>query len=287
VQSAAFSTHPYQHEIVGSMEDLHSMQRDDLYRHYRAYYCPNNAVLSMAGDFDSQEMLARIHELYRDIPAGKPALHPAQPEPPSTAEKRLEVQGPGETTYLQVAYHAPAVQDPDFYAFTVVDSLLAGPTSLNMFGGGGTSNRTSRLYRALVEKELAVSVHGGLQATIDPYFYDVIATVRSGQTAEAVMAAMDGEIKRLQDGLVPEAEIARAIKQARALFAYGSENITNQAFWLGHAEMFASYEWFVNYVDSLAAVTPADVQRIAQAYLQPANRVAGIYLANGEEGESE
>jgi zinc protease len=287
VQTAAFNTHPYQHEIVGSMEDLHSLQRGDLYQHYQHYYRPNNAVLAMAGDFDTQEMLARINELYAHIPAGEPARHPAQPEPPSTAEVRLEVPGPGETTYLQVAFHAPAAADPDFFAFTVVDSLLAGPTSLNMFGGGGTSNKTSRLYRALVEKELAVSIHGGLQATIDPYFYDLIATVRPGQSPEAVLAAMDGEIKRLQDGLVPEAEIARAIKQARALFAYGSENITNQAFWLGHAEMFASYAWFVHYVDSLASITPADVQRIAQAYLQPTNRVVGVYLPNGEEEEAE
>lgn len=287
VQAAAFSTHSYQHEIVGSMEDLHSLQRDDLYQHYQVYYRPNNAVLTMAGDFDTQEMLARINELYRDIPAGKPALHPAQPEPLSTAEKRLEIHGPGETTYLQVAYHAPAAHEHDFYAFTVIDSLIAGPTSLNMFGGGGTSNKTSRLYRALVEKELAVSVHGGLQATIDPYFYDLIATVRPGQTPDAVLSAMDSEIKRLQDGLVPETEIARAIKQARALFAYGSENITNQAFWLGHAEMFASYDWFVHYVDSMASVTPADVQRIAQTYLQPTNRVVGAYLPSGEEGETE
>ena len=287
VQAAAFSAHPYQHEIVGSMLDLHSLQRDDLYQHYQVYYRPNNAVLTMAGDFDTQEMLARINELYRDIPAGKPALHPAQPEPLSTAEKRLEVHGPGETTYLHVAYHAPAAHEHDFYAFTVIDSLLAGPTSLNMFGGGGTSNKTSRLYRALVEKELAVSVHGGLQATIDPYFYDLIATVRPGQTPDAVLAAIDGEIKRLQDGLVPETEIARAIKQARALFAYGSENITNQAFWLGHAEMFASYDWFVHYVDSMASVTPADVQRIAQTYLRPTNRVVGAYLPSGEGGETE
>jgi zinc protease len=287
VQAAAFSTHPYQHEIVGSMDDLHSLQRDDLYQHYQVYYRPNNAVLTMAGDFDTQEMLARINELYRDIPAGMPALHPAQPEPPSTAEKRLEVPGPGETTYLQVAYHAPAVHEHDFNAFTVVDSLLAGPTSLNMFGGGGTSNKTSRLYRALVEKELAVSVHGGLQPTIDPYFYDIIATVRPGQTPDTVLAGMDGEIRRLQDGMVPEMEIARAIKQARALFAYGSENITNQAFWLGHAEMFASYDWFVHYVERLASVTPADVQRIAQTYLQPTNRVVGTYLPSGEGEDTE
>ena len=80
-----------------------------------------------------------------------------------------------------------------------------------------------------------------------------------------------------------EQEIKRAIKQARALFAYGSENITNQAFWLGYAEMFAQYDWFTGYVDRLDTVTPDDIQRIARTYLDPANRITGTYLPTGEE----
>ena len=67
------------------------------------------------------------------------------------------------------------------------------------------------------------------------------------------------------------------MKQARALFAYGSESITNQAYWLGFSEMFASYDWFLTYLDNLAAVTPEDIQRVAQKYLRPQNRVVGIY----------
>ncbi len=67
------------------------------------------------------------------------------------------------------------------------------------------------------------------------------------------------------------------------MFAYGSENITNQAFWLGHAEMFATYDWFLNYLDKLAAVTPADVQHAAQKFLRPQNRVVGTYIPTGAE----
>ena len=192
------------------------------------------------------------------------------------------MHGPGQTTYVQVAYRAPAASKADFFAFTVLDSLLTGPTGLNMFGGGGISNKTSRLYRSLVEKELAVSVNGGMQATIDPFLYDITMTIHPQRTPTEALQAMDDEIKRLQDEPISADEIARATKQARALFAYGSENITNQAFWLGYAEMFAAYEWFVNYVEQLAAVTPADVQRIARTYLDPANRVVGTYIPDGE-----
>ena len=71
------------------------------------------------------------------------------------------------------------------------------------------------------------------------------------------------------------------------MFAYGSENITNQAFWLGYAEMFARYDWFENYVERLAAATPADVQRMARSYLQPHNRIVGIYLPGKNGGKSE
>jgi zinc protease len=94
---------------------------------------------------------------------------------------------------------------------------------------------------------------------------------------------VDGEIKRLQDEVVSSDEIARAVKQARALFAYGSENITNQAFWLGYAEMFSSYQWFTEYMLRLEVVTPADLQRIAAAYLLPERRVVGVYIPTGEE----
>ena len=94
-------------------------------------------------------------------------------------------------------------------------------------------------------------------------------------------AALDAEIQKLQDKRVSKDEITRAVKQARAVFAYGSENITNQAFWMGYAEMFSSYHWFTSHLSNLAKVTPQDVQRVAQKYFQPANRVIGIYTPNG------
>lgn len=286
VQLAAFPTHSYGHEVIGNREDLLKIQRDDLYRHYQTYYSPQNALIAIAGDFNTQEMLDRLSELYASHPIGNPPRRPIPPvEPLPLNENRLEVEGPGETTFLQISYRAPAASDPDFFAFSVLDSLLSGATSLNMFGGGGVSNKTSRLYRTLVEKERAVSVHGGLQATIDPFLYEVHATIHPQSTPQVVLEAFDDEIKRLQDTLVSEAEIKRAIKQARALFAYGSENITNQAFWLGYAEMFARYDWFTGYLEALDRICPEDVQRIAQTYLLPSNRVVGAYLPTGEEVE--
>jgi len=279
VQSAAFRVHPYHHEIIGDLTDLYSMQREDIYRHYRTYYVPNNAVLSIAGDFETQSILERVRELYEPLAAGAQLPRLVRAEPPQAGERRVSVEGPGETVYLQVSYRAPKADDPDFFALNLLDSLLTGPTNLNMFGGGVT-NKTSRLYKALVEKELAVSVNGGLQATIDPYLYTTVITVHPKHTASDCIAAMEAEIKQLQDAPPPVEQLERALKQARAIFAYGSESISNQAFWLGFAEMFATVDWFTTYLERLAAVTPADVQRLAQTCLRPQNRTLGVYLPN-------
>jgi zinc protease len=277
VQSAAFRVHPYHHEIIGDLTDLYSMERDDIYRLYRTYYTPNNAVLTMAGDFETQAMIERIRQLYEPLKAGPQPSRLKRSEPAQNGERRVAVEGPGETVYLQVSYRAPKADDPEFFALNLLDSLLTGPTNLNMFGGGVT-NKTSRLYKALVETELAISVNGGLQATIDPYLYTTVVTVNPRHTTSECLEAMEAENKKLQDEPPAKEELERALKQARAIFAYGSESISNQAFWMGFAEMFASVNWFNTYLDRLASVTPEDVQRMAQTWLKPQTRTLGVYL---------
>jgi zinc protease len=283
LQAAAFRVHPYHHEIIGDLPDLQTMQRDDLFRHFQGYYVPSNAVLAVAGDFETGGMLDRIRELYSPVPAGAVPARLSRPEPPQSGERRITVEGPGETTYLQIASHVPQASHPDFFPLMVLDSLLTGPSNLNMFGSG-ISNKTSRLYRALVEKELVVSIHGGMQASIDPFLHIITAIVHPQRSVGEVLAALDVEIRRVQESPPAPEDLTRAVKQARALFAYGSESTTNQAFWLGFAEMFATYDWFLEYLERLASVTPADVQRAAQVYFRPQNRVIGVYQPTGKDG---
>ncbi len=284
IQKAAFHIHPYHTEVIGETVDLQAMQRNDLYNFYKKYYTPSNAVIAIAGDFDSAEMLKKVENYYGSLPSEKLVGSSIPPEPPATSEQCVEVNGPGETVFVQIAYHAPEGNHPDFFPFTVLDSLLSGPSGLNMFGGGGISNKTSRLYQKLVENQLAVGVHGGLSATIDPYLYNIILTVHPQSKYEEPIRAFDEEIDKLLQSHVDTAEIQRAIKQARALFIYGAENITNQGFWLGYSEMFADYSWFENYVERISAVTPGDVLRVAQKYLPKQNRVVGVYLPTSMKG---
>jgi zinc protease len=283
VQAAAFRVHPYHHEIIGDMADLEGMTRDDLYQHYRRYYAPNNAVAVAVGDFKIREMLARIRQLFgKHAPQPLPALA-RRPEPEQKGERRINLRGEGETAYLEVVYHAPHATNPDFYPMVALDSILAGASSFNLFGGG-TTNKSSRLYRALVEKGLAANVSGGLSPTVDPYLYSIFCTVRPNQTPEVVEKALDAEVERVQNEPVSADELAKAVKQAKAMFAYSAESVTNQGFWLGFTEIFDSYAWFENYLDRLAAVTEADVQRVAQKYLAKTNRTVGHFIPSQNSG---
>jgi len=276
VQAAAFRVHSYHHSVVGDMADLQTMTRDQLYEHYRRYYVPSNAVLAIAGDFRARSMLKRIRELFGPIPRQPRPEHHSRPEPAQNGERRVTVEGPGETPFLEIAYRAPHASDPDFHSLAVLDSVLTGASNLNFFGGG-ISNKTSRLYRALVEGEVAAAVRGGLSATFDPYLYSINVIVRSDHTPEQALEVLDGEVARLLDQPIEAEELTKAIKQARALFAYNSESITNQAFWLGFSEMFADYDWFETYLEHLSKVTPQDVLDAASRYLLPKKRVVGMY----------
>ena len=278
IHKAAFQIHPYSHMILGDKVDLKTIQRDDLYQHYKTYYSPNNAVISIAGDFEAESMLQRLKALYGSLPEVDDPPRLNRPEPAQRGEHRLTVEGPGDTVLADVAYHAPPASQADFFPLLILDSILSGPQGLNMFGGGGISNKTSRLYSKMVEEEeVAVSLSGGLPATIDPYLYSIHMIIHPASTPEAALQTLDGEIQRLQDSPPDQQELERATRQTRALFAYGGESITNQAFWMGFSEMFASYDWVTGYLDRLEKVTPEDVQRVAQEYLLPKNRIVGVY----------
>ncbi|MCJ7518514.1 MAG: insulinase family protein [Anaerolineaceae bacterium] len=277
VQQSAFESHPYKNQVIGELNDLKTISRDDLYRHYRDHYAPNHALIAIAGDFETDQVVNKISELYSGIERQKAAVHIPTPEPELKKSEKIEIEGPGDTIYLQVSYRSPSANTDDFFALAVLDSLLTGPSSLSMMGGGSVSNKTSRLYQALVEKDLAVSISGGVQATIDPYLYEMLAILPPEKSTETALKIIDQEITRLQQEKVSQQEIARAVKQAKALFAYSSESITNQAFWLGYASMFADFTWFETYIQRIEQVSAEQIINFAQRCLAPDQRIIGIY----------
>ncbi|MCL4236919.1 MAG: insulinase family protein [Anaerolineae bacterium] len=274
-RAAAFRVHPYHHQVIGAMDDLRSMTRDDLYQHYRTYYNPNNAIAVAVGDFDAGHMLERIEAYFGGIPRGPEPPPVLRREPPQRRERAVRVEREGNAAYVYAGYRVPAATAPDWFRLALVDSILAGASAP---GGGGIGNRTSRLFRALVETELATGVGGGLYPSVDPYLFNVLATVRDGRTPEEVQAALDEEIERLAAGDVSQQELDKARKQAKALFAYGTERVTGQAFWLAFAENFSDHTWYEHYLDHLAAVTLEDVREVAARYLRRSQRTVGWFI---------
>ena len=287
VRAASFRLHAYRTDTIGDLCDLQTISRDELWQHYRTYYAPNNAIAVLVGDVDSGLALDRLQALFGPIPVGPPIPVTRRPEPQQRGERRVVREGEGSVAYLQTVYHAPQASSADLMPLMVMDATLTGPASMS-FSGDGTANRSSRLYKALIETELATEVGGSLVMTRDPYLYDLSVTVRSGHTLAEVEEALFTELDRLMAESISESELRKAIKQCKAQLAYAAEQATNQAWWLGWAETVHSYTWFETFIDRLTTVTTDDVGRMARRYLAPANRTVGWYVPdNSQAGEQD
>ena len=283
VQAAAFHVHSYRHQVLGWKTDLLSMTRDDLWQYYRTYYAPNNAIVVATGDFSTDVLMRRIEDLFGDIPPGPVVPGVRAAEPQQRGERRAVVEGDGMTSYLQMVFHAVPATHDDFFPLVVLDTVLGGAKPMSLFGGG-TSNRSSRLYRALVDTELTADVHSSIQPTVDPYLLSFSATLRPGRSLEEVEAALWSELERVSEAPITPDELQKAIRQTQAQFAYSSEGVSNWGFWLGVSEIVSSEQWFFGYMDELVAVTAEDVQRVAQTYLAKNLRTVGWYIPLGTQG---
>jgi zinc protease len=278
VMALAFRVHPYGVDTIGHLCDLESMTRDQLYSHYQTHYVPQNALAVAAGDFETGAMLDMIEQHFEAVPGGTSAVpQVVAREPVQSGERRAVVEGEGNVAHLQVAFRAPAANDPDFFALTALDAALTGASGLAFFSGG-TTNKSCRLYKALVATELATAVAGSLLPTIDPFVYTLSAVVRTGRTPAQVEEALDAELARLASEPISQDELTKVIKQAKAQFAYSSESVTGQALWLGYSEMFADHNWFETYIANLSRVTVEDVGRVASKHLDRSKRSTGWYV---------
>jgi zinc protease len=281
LSASAFRVHSYHHDTIGDETDLETMTRDDLYNHYKKFYAPNNATIVVAGDFESERMLGRIQELYGSIPSGPPLEQTVRPEPEQRGERRVFVNGPGDTAYLIYAFRAPNATHPDFYPLVLLNAAYAGGSSLGYFGGG-TTNKSSRLYKALVGKDLAVAVSGNISPTIDPYLYTVSTVVRPGRTLAEVETALETELDRLAEEPITPAELDKAMKRAKAQFVMAGESVSGQGQMIGMAEAVSGdYRWYERTLETLEAVTLEDIERVRREYMVRTNRTVALYEPNG------
>jgi len=279
VEAAAYRVHTYRHAVIGYKSDLLAMTRDDLIRHYRTYYNPNNAVVVAVGDFDSQALLARVREAFEPIPPGPKPPPVRSVEPPQEGERRVMVRRPGGAVpQLQMAFHAPAATDPDFFPCLVLDGVLSGFKGPGVFGGEAMGVRSSRLYRALVERQLTVDAGSSFRPTLDPTLFEIGAALRPGVPPERVEAAVLAELQRLCEEPVGAEELDKVHKQARAQWVYAADGVSGQAVLLGSSEIVTDNEYLARFLDRMTAVTPEAMQRVAAKVFAEVNRTVGWYI---------
>jgi zinc protease len=180
---------------------------------------------------------------------------------------------PGTATYFHATYQACEGTHEDAFPLLMLESILSGAS----LGGGTPTHRSARLYRALVETEIATYAGAHYQLSIDPNPLHFIGTVRDGHTLEEFEATLEAEIERLIREPVLEDELAKVSKQVQAQFAYSIERVSSQAQWLGLMEMLGDWRRFDTFVDDLSAVTAEQVQQVAEKYLKSTNRTVGWF----------
>jgi zinc protease len=271
LQAAAFRVHPYGRPVSGQREEVAALSSEDLQAFYQRHYQPANAFLAVAGDFVADEMKAAIDRTFGAIQGGQPPARVPAAEPEQQGERRTEMRKAGGTELILAGYKAPARAHADSYALDVLAHAL----------GYG---RTCRLYRALVERGLAVEV-GAENNTIgaDPFLFVIDFEPARGVAAERLSAVLEAEIDRVaREGIRPE-ELARARKRARIDFILRRERVSSRAFLVGECEALGSWRLVETYLESLEQVTLADVAEAARRYLRPERRTWAHFRPNGQE----
>ena len=279
VTATAFRSHPYRHPTIGWLEDLQSMSRDDLYRHYREHYIPNNATLVVVGDVEVDDVLRRVERRFGGIPAAAAPPRVKMVEPPQVGERRVLVERPGTTAYLKVAWHAPAATDADFFPMLVLDAALTGAKGVNLWASfpGLVAQRKARLYTALVERGLASSVSGALLPTAQPFLYTLALTAIDGVGLGSLESALLEAVERLRTNGVTEAEAARARKQLRARLVFENDSITNIAHQLGYFDTVAGPDFLARLQAGIDGVTADQVNDVARRRLGRKTRTVGWF----------
>ena len=282
--AAAFHAQPYRHPTIGWLGDLQTMTRDDLYGYYRQHYVPNNATLVIVGAVDAVDAMRSAVKQFGKIPSGALSKSRYTPEPPQLGERRLTIAKEGTTSYLKVAYHAPAATDPDFFALLVLDSVLTGAKGLNLWASFRTPppQRSARLYQAVVNSGLASAVSGGIVPTQDPFLYTVSLTATEGTALDSLEHRVLQVMDTVRTGGVTPQELAKAKTQLRARLVFEQDSISNIAHQLGFFETIANWRFFSSIPPSIDAVTLEDVARVAAARFTAANRIIGRFEPHAE-----
>ena len=264
--------HPYHHTVIGSMEDIRAATLEDVAEFFKVFYVPNNAVLTVCGDFDRNEALEMIERHFAGIPRGgevpplpgKPGLSPTIG---STVRERVEAHVP--LPRVLMAFRIPACTTPAFHPADVARAVAA-------------SGRASRLYRSLVrDRRIAKDVVGhAFPLTTGAGMLLFWATGFSGSDPADLEAALATELEGLES--VREEEIERAIAVMETRLVHEIQRVGTRADLLSmFDQLFDDPARLNSELERLRAVTPDQVAEFTRTFLGPSNRAVLTYVPVG------
>lgn len=264
----AYKVHPYRWTPIGSVQYIDKATYDEFSHFYKTFYVPNNACLSIAGDIDIDKTKQLVEKYYGDIPMGTDTIfRPKVVEPPQTAEVRDTVLDNIQLPALIEAYHMPAQGTKDYYALSMLTSILSGGES-------------SRLQKKLVDKDkLALVVQTFPFELEDPSVFLLFAVDNFGKSPNEVEADIQNEIVKVQDSLITENEFTKIRNQEETSFIEKNATVQGKAMQLANYYLFFGDANLINSeIQKFMAVTREDIQRVARQYLIPTNRTVLYYL---------
>ncbi len=279
-QALMYDNFAYKHDTIGSMADLNAASVADVQAFFKMYYAPNNAVLTLVGDFKSADALATIKKYFENIPrqADPPPVDMTEPE--QKAERRTSVDDLlARATRVSIAYKTLPGNTADFYALQVLANVLGGGGGFGGGGGGSSSRLSQKLLR---EKEMVISINSSAQENRGVGGFFVTGTLRPGVKTEDVEAAVYEEIARLQKEPIADWELQKARNGARRNFINGLQSSLARANSIGQYAVYYGDPNLINTrLDKVSAVTKEDVQRVANKYLVQTNRTVVITVPKG------
>lgn len=261
-QETVYDNFANKHSVIGSMEDLNAATVKDVQDFFRIYYAPNNAVLTLVGDFQPADALAKIKKYFGSIPSQPAPPAPDLSEPKQKGERRKTLEDAfAQTPRIDILYKIPAGNTDDWYALYVLGSVLR-------------SGQGSRLYQTLVkDKELAVSASGFVEEHRGPSTFDLFVMPRPGKDMKDVEKITYAEIERLKTEPIADWELEKVRLAYRRQTAQQLRSTLFRAYLIGEMAVFFNDPNLINTrFSKIQSVTKADIQRVAKAYLTGDNR---------------
>jgi zinc protease len=273
--ATAIREHPYHHPTIGWRSDVEGVPMERMAQFYDTYYWPNNATVIIVGDFEKEEALRLVHSHYGTIARSpKPLPEVYTTEPKQEGERRFEIhRGGDELSRLLVGFRVPACTHPDHYALNALSQVL-----------GGSADRSSRLYAALVDSGLCSEVFTNHDEMRDPGLFKVQCTLNSGVELSKVESVLFDTIRLAATQPVSPAEMDDLRVAGRKGTILHREDQAHFAEELGEAESRADWRWMVSFDEHFDAVTADDIMRVAATYFDKDNRTVGLFIPKLDEG---